>query len=213
MALLDILGKKGCAKGPQGDALKDIRKGIDSLGESPGVQKALTALLDDAGDDINKVRQNIHRWFDDSMDRVAGWYTRRIQSVSLVVALLITLLFNVNTIEIAAELWREPGARAMLVERVDSLCPDGTALEECMATLREAHGSQLPIPLGWQEGLEREGLRQEAIDKLGLIGWPITALAISLGAPFWFGLLVKLRSIRTTGIRPEDRPRTMGLGS
>lgn len=37
-----------------------------------------------------------------------------------------------------------------------------------------------------------------------LIGWILTALAVSLGAPFWFDLLNKLVSIRQAGSKPED---------
>ena len=32
-----------------------------------------------------------------------------------------------------------------------------------------------------------------------ILGWIITALAISLGAPFWFGLLNKLVALRGAG--------------
>jgi hypothetical protein len=38
-----------------------------------------------------------------------------------------------------------------------------------------------------------------------IIGFLITAIAISLGAPFWFNLLVKLASLRNTGEKPEDK--------
>jgi hypothetical protein len=36
-----------------------------------------------------------------------------------------------------------------------------------------------------------------------IIGWIITALAISLGAPFWFDLLSKLMKVRGAGTRIE----------
>jgi hypothetical protein len=36
-----------------------------------------------------------------------------------------------------------------------------------------------------------------------VFGWIVTALAISLGAPFWFDLLKKLISIRNAGNRPQ----------
>ena len=38
---------------------------------------------------------------------------------------------------------------------------------------------------------------------LSILGWLITALAISLGAPFWFDLLTKLVNIRGTGQTKE----------
>ena len=38
------------------------------------------------------------------------------------------------------------------------------------------------------------------------LGLLITAIALSLGAPFWFGILGKLASIRTAGVKPEEKP-------
>jgi hypothetical protein len=37
-----------------------------------------------------------------------------------------------------------------------------------------------------------------------LFGWSITALAISLGAPFWFDLLNKIMVIRST-VKPKEK--------
>jgi hypothetical protein len=36
-----------------------------------------------------------------------------------------------------------------------------------------------------------------------LLGWLLTALAISLGAPFWFDLLKKVINIRGAGGKPD----------
>lgn len=41
-----------------------------------------------------------------------------------------------------------------------------------------------------------------------LIGWVITALAISLGAPFWFDLLNKIVSLRGTGTKEGAKSQT-----
>ena len=41
----------------------------------------------------------------------------------------------------------------------------------------------------------------------GLVGFFITALALCLGAPFWFDLLNKLVSIRGVGVKPEEKKK------
>ncbi len=38
-------------------------------------------------------------------------------------------------------------------------------------------------------------------------GWLLTALAMSLGAPFWFDLLNKIVAIRSSGKAPEEEPK------
>jgi hypothetical protein len=40
-----------------------------------------------------------------------------------------------------------------------------------------------------------------------LLGWIITILAISVGAPFWFDMLNKVIAIRSVGKAPEESPK------
>jgi hypothetical protein len=40
-----------------------------------------------------------------------------------------------------------------------------------------------------------------------LLGWIVTVLAISIGAPFWFDLLNKFVNLRSAG-RATDEPRS-----
>jgi hypothetical protein len=42
-----------------------------------------------------------------------------------------------------------------------------------------------------------------------LLGWLITAFAVSLGAPFWFDLLNKIMVIRST-VKPREKSREEG---
>lgn len=44
---------------------------------------------------------------------------------------------------------------------------------------------------------------------MSLLGWILTAFALSMGAPFWFGLLNKLMTLRSVGIKPEDKTDTL----
>jgi hypothetical protein len=57
----------------------------------------------------------------------------------------------------------------------------------------------------------RNGFR-DPWDGWSLTGWLITALAISLGAPFWFDLLNKITRMRATGVRetPANEPDKRG---
>ena len=58
------------------------------------------------------------------------------------------------------------------------------------------------LPIGW-EGVNRPS-------SVGwwstVIGWLITVVAISLGAPFWFDLLTRMNSLLLTG-PPPARPQ------
>lgn len=60
----------------------------------------------------------------------------------------------------------------------------------------------LVIP--WERDDGRWGLTIE----FHIVGWILTALAASLGAPFWFDVLNKIMSIRSAGKAPEEKPKS-----
>ncbi len=70
--------------------------------------------------------------------------------------------------------------------------------------------NQIGVPFGWHPSAaaQREGLVKHAFRvaphevKRHGIGWLLTALAISMGAPFWFDLLDKIISVRTA-LKPQ----------
>ncbi|MEM6394898.1 MAG: hypothetical protein AAF741_01025 [Bacteroidota bacterium] len=57
-----------------------------------------------------------------------------------------------------------------------------------------------PLGLGWEGTDVRSMNFMELLTKI--LGFVLTALAISLGAPFWFDLLRKIVNIRATGDKP-----------
>src|SRR5258706_3752031 len=58
--------------------LKPLREAI-GLMTNEKTKRALMTLVDAAGNDISKARENIEGWYDSSMDRAAGWYKRHVQ--------------------------------------------------------------------------------------------------------------------------------------
>jgi hypothetical protein len=95
-----------------------------------------------------------------------------------------------------------------------------------MGTLSERL-ADIGYPIGWKippgpyllprpapqackpDGLAPNGCRYEmgpAKWLMALIGWLITALAIMLGAPFWFDVLNKFMVIRST-VKPNEKSR------
>ena len=56
------------------------------------------------------------------------------------------------------------------------------------------------LPIGWNRNMITE-VRKDWLTTF--IGWSLAAVAIMLGAPFWFDLLMKLVNIRRAGIKPK----------
>ena len=103
------------------------------------------------------------------------------------------------------------------------------AVAQIRADLQTLDG--VGLPLGWKEfatdfrmkraaqarALKQEGKTPEKESRLGVyfdvgveavklhgIGWIITALAVSLGAPFWFDMLNKIMVVRAT-VKPSEK--------
>ena len=76
----------------------------------------LRSLLEDANDDLVKFRLNMEQWFDDTMDRAAGWYKQRVQSLLLFIGLAFAVIFNANTIDMVHKLSVDKDARDKMVQ-------------------------------------------------------------------------------------------------
>jgi hypothetical protein len=61
--------------------------------------------------------------------------------------------------------------------------------------------STASLPIGWSELPRRDQWLTM------ILGWLITAFAVSLGAPFWFDLLNKFINVRASGKAPEEEPK------
>lgn len=152
-------------KAPQGDdALANLRRGITALSViSPEVNQTLNALLLNLEDyvqqgetHIARARQNVERWFDDSMDRVSGVFKRYSQWLALGIGFLVALFMNVDSISLTQYLWREPAVRAVLADKAQSfelVLPDQTPGAEtnaydAMQNFRDQFAG-LNLPIGW----------------------------------------------------------------
>ena len=179
-------------------AIKDLPDGQ--------VKAVLDVLWREAGEDIAGFQRAVAHWFDDSMDRVSGWYRRRTQAMLLAFGLILAVGLNVNAITVAQRLWTAAPLRAALIQQAQRAAPpsanDKQAVESALSNVESglATISGLSLPIGWGNGV-RPGTWYVA-----LVGWLLTAIAVSLGAPFWFDLLGRVAQLRVTGAVPDASP-------
>jgi hypothetical protein len=163
----------------------------------------------------------IEEWFTAHMDRVTGWYKRHTQTVILVLALLVTIATNADTLSIARRLYRDPvlrqsvleGAKTRIqqgppasIDYIDPTTPkEENEVENSANRLLPSEEETLGNVLGYTKG------DTFAFGDIGRVlgrhwlGWILTILAVSLGAPFWFDALSWLVNIRSAGVTPDDR--------
>jgi hypothetical protein len=202
LALIDTLAKQG---GSSEKSLEGVKKGATNLGAgAEALEEQLAALLGDpAVTDLKNFRKAAEEWFDDAMDRVSGWYKRWAQKITCVLAVFVAFGLNANAIEIGERLANDPTVRAAVVSRADAAAGEekgdakaaGDKAEKAVKEL-----DALELPLLWPEGF------LHGVDAAMIVGLLITAIALSLGAPFWFDALSKLARLRTTGKKPVPEP-------
>lgn len=211
-------------------------EGLDNSSLKTVLQTTLNTAKAEAKDwdeALIQARSDFEQWFDDYMDRVSGWYKRRIQMFTLIFALVISFLFNVDTIAIGQALYRDNNLRTAVtngaikfVEQESEQSEDGDSftIDELQSELHD-----LGLPIGWIRELEKrddespqqseQRVAQAKLDNRFLIpssntqrttkifGLLFTVLAVSLGAPLWFDVLSKLANIRATGKSPGNNTK------
>lgn len=209
-----------------------LRNRLETVG-SPEFQQSMRTLLDVAGDDPVEVKKKIEDWFNEGMDRVSGWYKRNTQRNILILAFIITLSMNADTLHVVDVLWKDPTTRAALVEQAKNRsnsqenapvpaveyeqADDPTAskvvstnLTNPTAGLSDEEKLSLNQLTGWTVDWAHK--KETALPqwiwwaiKEHWLGWILTAIALSLGAPFWFDTLNRFMSIRSAGKSPDEK--------
>lgn len=173
-----------------------------SLASIPNAQlsEALLALYRSAGGDAVRFQHTAEEWFDDAMERVSGWYKRRVHVLLAVIAAVVVVVLNADTLAAGRVLWRDDAVRTAVVREANETARgtlDDVALENAV--------KKLDLPLGWNLsfGDASTQLPNDVIAWVQkLLGLLLTIGAIMLGAPFWFDLLSKIVRVRATGAPP-----------
>jgi hypothetical protein len=180
--------------------LADLKAGMVNL-PAP-LQKTLTNLLDEAQHDVERLKTQIEIWFNNGMDRASGWYKRKTQWIQFFIGLSLVIALNIDSVHIGRSLFAvNSPMRASLVESAKSFVAQPGGTNKSMKDAIDAISSA-SLPIGWSEVPKPEQWPTM------VVGWLITAFAVSLGAPFWFDLLNKFVNVRASGKAPEEEPKS-----
>jgi hypothetical protein len=115
LALMDLVTQQQ----PGAIEFPDLVKGINNLPEGP-VKKVLLSLIQNAKGDVGQAQKRIEDWFNDFMERVTGWYTRHKQVLTVVIAAILVVFVNADSVDVARKLWINPTLRQQIVDRAKS---------------------------------------------------------------------------------------------
>jgi hypothetical protein len=177
-------------------SLDAVRQGVQAI-QNVSVQRAILTAVDSAEGNLAAAQLNLQEWYDSAMDRVSGAYKRQTQKLLLLLGFGLAAAANVDAIAVVRHLYRDDAVRKVVVQQATSFVQSADSAPS-IAALQERIDS-LPLPLGWSRS------RPVGLEWLTtLLGWGVTALAVSLGAPFWFDLLNKFMVIRST-VKPKEK--------
>jgi hypothetical protein len=216
---------------------KALEAGILAQPAAPRRQLGLLYQLSQGN--VDDFQQRVARWYDETMDRVTGWYKRAVQRQTYIMAAVIVLALNLDSVQLFNRAWSDSAFRSAAIDqakaRIDALGtaevpvieytegdnPNaGTPVQVGTASLTDSEQQLLTSLRGWQDDRRQlttdlvlrgstSGVRVKWFARTlrnHLLGWLITLLAISLGAPFWFDLLNKFMNLRHAGRAPDERP-------
>lgn len=213
-----------------GNAVQEVSKSVDKMSDS-SLKTQLQALVRTAGNTTESLVTVVSDWTDRSLTMLGDRYKRNLQTISFIVGLLVAISLNLNTVALTRHLYRDKEAREAAValsvqvtektgkdvfdkcmamtsqqRRTDAACTPLAGLVDAVQGRNESLGK---LPIGWPElpaqslpppvGFERDAWLWGS----RIVGWLLTALALSLGAPFWFDLLSKLVNVRHGMRKPE----------
>ena len=228
---------------------KELREAITASPCPPALKQVLRLLVDEAERssitgktlrlhgvlDLQKLeslfeqmQQHIEIWFNNAMERVSGWYKRRLQAWTIGIAVALTVALNVDSVQIARQLARDSALRSLLVAQAEHMVqqppailvnpaqpPPAPPAAPSAVDVTRARAQMLQeqieavktigVPMGWPDpGGPPTGPSWFLLKVMGLL---LTAGAASLGAPFWFDVLNKFMTIRSAGRAPEESPK------
>ena len=206
------------------------------------------------GGQLELIKKRLEAWYEDAMNRVGGTYKKTARYTTWIVAIVVTLAANADTIALSRYLEHNPNVTSQLVDAATQAVRDSLLIQQAtfnldklvtenydssavkrdsvlraeikntFAALRVkkalsdslyAVAYNMGLPLGWDHAVPTYQPATGACGchkfwfytkwaMLKFVGLMLTALALTLGAPFWFDMINKLVNIRSSGNKPED---------
>jgi hypothetical protein len=200
------------------ETLKSIRTMALQLersapGLSNGVRQNMAILQAAESDLVAK----INNWFDQTMDRTSQRFTASTRLITFVGAFLVAFGLQVDTPALVNRFSADDALRTAFVEEAQALYKDHKGLQQA-----EQQGRGLPVPTTPDEvarkyraflatngviTLPSTGGWWAGFANVSFFGMLVTALLLSLGAPFWYGALGKLLQLRSVLAVKDDAQR------
>lgn len=226
-ALSDIIIQEGLKNNDTKGALdfeKGLKEGFNKLPEGD-FKNSIQTFLNITKGEVKSFLGEIENWYSEYMQRVNHAYRRKLKFPLFIIGAAIALIFNIDAIRITSELWNDSHLRgniaAMAVQYSDTTkTSNPDSLNEHFF---EDIKAELQLPIGWDHfetdfchykiktlktinvitkektsSRVSSGITWIIFIILKLIGFLLTGLIASFGAPFWYDALQKIVGLKKT---------------
>lgn len=206
LALFDVLAP---ATPGQAQSPESLRAGVAKIPDEK-LRNTLLNFIDTSNGKIENARNKVEHWFDDTMERISGWYKRMAQKIIFVAGLALCFAVNADSLMVVKELWSDQALAHAVVAQANKQVQLGTpadptgqkqSVQEVVTEIRDINAP----PIGWAR--DSRDIRAWPTEPWSiafkLFGILLTSFAITLGAPCWFDLLNTIINMRLSGAPPE----------
>jgi len=225
-------GLNGAAKEALTKAL--IANGVDDPAQVLKNVRQMAMQLERASPELSHtVRQNlamlhaaesdlvakVNNWFDQTMDRTSQRFTASTRLITFVGAFVVAFMLQVDTPAIVNRLSADEQLRQQLVQDAEALYQERQSGEQASTPAANAQAltrAETDMAQKHRAMLSAAGLVRlpssgyawlEGFTLTSVLGMLLTALLLSLGAPFWYSVLGKLLQLRSVLAVKDDKQR------
>jgi hypothetical protein len=214
------IGDNGSTKEPYD--FNSIRESIEESTLLPNrIKRVLRQIHSESYGNLESFKERLERWFENAMDRNAGTFKKNAQLSVLIFSLIVTVTLNVDSIKLIKYFYENPAEAARVADAAEKMINDPKT-KQALDSMKSksvdslfrsvntslAELKRLKLPIGWDtEELKNKTWKNffcttDGWKNVSILGWLITAIAVSLGAPFWYDTLNKLVDLRSAGKKP-----------
>ncbi|MDJ0661987.1 MAG: hypothetical protein QNJ42_21250 [Crocosphaera sp.] len=175
--------------------------------------------------DLEDFRKELERLFEKSEEKTIEVYKRNAKGVSFLIGFLLAMFLNVDFFYIVEKVAENPEVATSLTENAEKFLNENEntkvyqKYQECLKTnsqncqqefldVQKEFAASIPQTnlseiFGWGTAIQNISTSQWL---LKIPGWLISAIAMAMGAPFWFNALKKFLDVRNTAKPFEQKP-------
>jgi len=128
LAVMDLVAAKAPVK--QNKLFEDFQAGLQTFVNTNGNIYEVMKNLADTSTGIKDLQKKIEAWFNNYMNQVTAWYESHTVVFVRVIAVALTLIFNINVIQLATKIYNDGQLRSSLVAMAEKVVDNPQAITQ-----------------------------------------------------------------------------------